>query len=166
MELSIVDAGKYLALLEQREKRTDTVPLAPASDGLNAPVGAATALKQAQIRFSDEQTAKIIAQYRQGASTYQLAAQYGCHRTTISLILRKAEIALHPQKITPPEKVTEIVELREQGKSYAEIVRILNCCSAQTVRTRLLQTDNEPYRLFTAESLDRTNKMPHTESLQ
>lgn len=48
--------------------------------------------KQKQKRLSDSEISQIVERYSEGASTYELAAAFGCHRSTISRALKESGI--------------------------------------------------------------------------
>lgn len=48
--------------------------------------------KQAQHPLTDAEIRKVVERYSAGASTYELAAEFGCHRSTISRALKKSGI--------------------------------------------------------------------------
>ena len=48
--------------------------------------------KQKQKRLSDDEIQQIVDKYKAGATTYELAAEFGCHRRTISRALKKSGI--------------------------------------------------------------------------
>ena len=49
---------------------------------------------QEQKRLNEEEIALLISEYKYGKSPYVLAEQFGCHRTTVSGILKKHGIAI------------------------------------------------------------------------
>ena len=56
------------------------------------PDTAVTAYKQKQKRLSDDEVRQIADRYSAGASTYELADEFGVHRSTISRVLKKCGI--------------------------------------------------------------------------
>lgn len=58
----------------------------------------------------------MVADYRAGGTTYTLAKKYGCHRTTISRVLKAHDVELANAPIDS-ETVDEIVRLYESGLS-------------------------------------------------
>lgn len=53
---------------------------------------------QEQKRLSDEEARELVALYKTGKSTYLLAKQFGCKRTTVSKILKKHGIEVNNRK--------------------------------------------------------------------
>ena len=51
-------------------------------------------IRQRQRRLTQAQADELAAQYEKGATVYQLAAQFGCHRTTVAERLKKAGIRM------------------------------------------------------------------------
>jgi len=100
-------------------------------------------IKQKQRRFSAEEELAVMADYADGGTVYSLAAKYGCHRTTISRILKAHEVELANAPIEP-EMVDEIVRLYESGLSMDATARqtgvsaktVLNHLRTRGVRTR------------------------------
>lgn len=52
------------------------------------------AYKQDQKRLSDDEIRQITEKYSAGASTYELATEFGCHRSTISRALKKSGVVV------------------------------------------------------------------------
>jgi lambda repressor-like predicted transcriptional regulator len=70
-----------------------------------------------------------------GATVYELAAEFGCHRTTVAERLKKAGIVMRLQ--SPEAVVTDAMEsLHRSGLSYPAIGKQLGY-SANTVRKYL-----------------------------
>ena len=63
---------------------------------------------------------------------YELAAEFGCHRTTVAVRLKKAGIAMRGQPATP-EAIDSMVRLYTIGLSFQEVGKQLGFC-ANTVR--------------------------------
>ncbi|GAB2523805.1 hypothetical protein GCM10027064_21560 [Microbacterium petrolearium] len=88
-----------------------------------------------QPRLSDEKIGQIVSAYETGKTVYELAAEYGCHRVTISAILKRRGVALRRM---PPsdEQVTEMIRLYETGLSLTQVGEHLGF-SATTVLHRI-----------------------------
>ncbi len=78
---------------------------------------------------------KMVARYKGGATVYELAAEFGCHRTTVAERLKKLEIVMRGQSPTP-EAVDSMVRLHSSGLSPLEVGKQLGFC-ANTVRNCL-----------------------------
>lgn len=51
-------------------------------------------IKQIQKVLSKSETKAVIQKYKDGATTYELAKEFTCHRTTISAVLKRNGIKL------------------------------------------------------------------------
>jgi hypothetical protein len=95
VDLSTADSNKWLTLLKahlEGQKQGDST----ASD--HQLLGS---LRQRQRRLTDAQVTEMAEKYQMGATVYELAAEYGCHRTTVAERLKKAGIAMRGQSPTP-----------------------------------------------------------------
>ena len=77
----------------------------------------------------------MAARYAAGATVRQLAAEYGCNRTTVSARLKDDGVPMRLQSPTS-ETVDSMVRLYESGLSIPEVGKKLGFC-ANTVRTYL-----------------------------
>jgi hypothetical protein len=84
----------------------------------DAPTG--NARRKAQPRISDEQAHRIAEGYLAGKTVYELAAEFGCHRVTISAILKRQGIALRLQPAAE-EEVERMITLYQSGLSLAAV---------------------------------------------
>lgn len=143
MDLSEADSNKWVKLRDHVAKSNSSVePIAVVrtrrDDG-----DVWRAIKQRQRRFTAEEELAVVAEYRAGGTVYTLAKKYGCHRTTISRILKSHDVEL-ANAPTEPETVDEIVRLYESGLSMdATATRtgvsaktVFNCLRKRDVRTR------------------------------
>lgn len=71
-------------------------------------------------RLSDEKVGQIVTAYETGKTVYELAAEYRCHRVTISAVLKRQGIALRRTSPTP-EQIDKMVHLYETGYSLAKV---------------------------------------------
>ena len=78
---------------------------------------------------------EIVARYEEGATVYEIAAEFGCHRTTVAAQLKKAGIAMQYQSPTS-EAIASMVRLYATGLSFQEVGKQLGFC-ANTVRKYL-----------------------------
>jgi DNA invertase Pin-like site-specific DNA recombinase len=97
--------------------------------------GAGGRQRKAQPPLSDERVGQVIAAYKLGKTVYELAAEYNCHRVTISAVLKWQGVALRRTSPTP-EQIEEMVCLYEDGYSLARVGDRLGV-SATTVFSRL-----------------------------
>ena len=129
MDLSTADSNKWLTLLKARlegQKRGDST----VSDyRLLGPI------RQRQRRLTEAQVVEMTTKYKAGATVYELAAEFCCHRTTVAERLKKAGIVMRLQ--SPDAVAIDSMEsLYQSGFSYPEIGRQLGY-SANTVRKYL-----------------------------
>lgn len=62
----------------------------------------------------------MAARYEEGATVYELAADFGCNRTTVAARLKKAGIVMRLQP-SSKEVVREMVRLYQSGLSLADV---------------------------------------------
>ncbi len=74
----------------------------------------------------------MAAKYEAGATGYELATEFGCHRATVAERLKKAGIVIRGQSPTP-EVIDSMVRLNTTGLSFQEVGKQLGFC-ANTVR--------------------------------
>ena len=79
-----------------------------------------SARRKAQPRISDEQARRIAEGYAAGRTVYQLAAEFGCHRVTISAVLKRQGVALRLQPAAE-EEVEQMITLYQSGLSLAAV---------------------------------------------
>lgn len=77
-------------------------------------------LRQRQKRLAPAQVAEMAARYAEGATVYELAAEFGVERTTVASRLKKAGVRMRRQSPTP-EQVDEMVRRYEAGLSMAKV---------------------------------------------
>lgn len=66
-------------------------------------------ITQHQKRLSKLEIQTICERYQNGASIYKLAADFGCHRRTISDTLKRNGVEVSHQAATKPELVKRII---------------------------------------------------------
>ena len=129
MALSTADSNKWL-LLKVGHVARQTPEVVTSSDyRLLGPI------RQRQRRLTGAQVAEMAAKYKSGATVYELAAEFGCHRTTVAERLKKAGIAMRGQSPTS-EDVCSMVRLHAGGLSFQDVGQQLGFC-ANTVRSCL-----------------------------
>jgi transposase len=77
-------------------------------------------------RLSEETIAELVAAYRAGTSSPELAERYGLSETGLIKVLRQAGATIRRQPMTEVE-IKQAVKLRNEGQSYDEIGRRLGC---------------------------------------
>jgi|GEM_PF-1057899 len=95
----------------------------------------ATKIRQQQTRLDESEVVRLIAEYRSGSTVYQLAARFGCHRTTVSECLKHHGVPMRMTRLTS-EQIDEAVRLYESGLSSAKVGKRIGA-NAETVRQRL-----------------------------
>lgn len=80
----------------------------------------------------------IAREYRTGKTVYELAIRYGCHRTTISALLKRYGVSMRLQPPTERQLI-EMLQLYGSGISLAGVGERLGF-SATTVRTYLVKS--------------------------
>jgi DNA-directed RNA polymerase specialized sigma24 family protein len=98
-------------------------------------------VRQQQKRLRPEEIERLVARYAAGATTYQLAVEFGCHRTTVSGALRRAGIHLQPGGLTE-KQIDKAIRLYEFGLSLQRVADQIGS-TAHTVRSRLIERGTE-----------------------
>ena len=111
--LSTADTNKWSTLLEKRH-RTSKSEATPVDYERTGPI------LQRQRRLTKAQVIEIAARYEEGATVYELAADFGCNRTTVAARLKKAGIVMRLQP-SSKEVVHEMVRLYQSGLSLADV---------------------------------------------
>lgn len=70
--------------------------------------------------LNDTEMARLVAHYRAGASVYELAVEFGVHRTIISQRLKGAGVQMRRQPLTT-DQVETAAALYATGMSLAEV---------------------------------------------
>ena len=83
------------------------------------------------------ETVQLIEGYLAGATVYELGRRFGIERRTVSVILKRNNIQMRRQGLTPTQ-IDEAVTRYEDGWSLARIGEQLDS-TPHTVRTRLLE---------------------------
>lgn len=89
--------------------------------------------KQKQKRLSDDEIRQIVDKYKAGATTYELAAEFGCHRRTISRALKKSGIEVSIKTESKDGVVATILHLYDDHMSALDIGKKLDI-GEKTVR--------------------------------
>ena len=129
MALSTTDTNKWLTLIESRLVEQTQ------KDHISSDYLLVGPISQRQRRLTKAQVAEMAAKYESGATVYQLAAEFGCHRTTVAERLKKAGCVMRLQSPTS-EVIDSMVRLSASGLSFHEVGEQLGCCT-NTVRSCL-----------------------------
>jgi len=92
--------------------------------------------RQQQTRLEPDQVTQIVAAYQSGATVYELADQFNCHRTTVSGMLKSRGVPMRRTSLTQAQ-VDRAVKLYETGLSLSKVGKLVGA-NAETVRQRLL----------------------------
>jgi DNA-directed RNA polymerase specialized sigma24 family protein len=88
-------------------------------------------------QLKEDEAREIVAEYKAGATVYQLGQRFGINRQTVSKILKRYGIKMRMGGLTP-DQVDEAVQLYEGGWSLARIGKRMGV-NDNTVRSRLLE---------------------------
>ena len=131
MALSTADSNKWLLLKEGHLERQTPEVITSSDYQLLGPIS------QRQRRLTEAQVAEMTAKYKAGATVYELAAEFGCHRATVAERLKKAGIVMRGRTPTI-EDIDSMANLIASGLSPQAVGENLGFC-ANTVRNHLLR---------------------------
>ncbi len=94
--------------------------------------------------LNDTEMARLVASYGAGATVYELAVEFGVHRTIISQRLKGAGFQMRLQPLTP-DQVADGMRLYASGLSLAEVGRGLGV-NASTIYKALVERGAEMRR--------------------
>ena len=86
--LSETDTQKYPILLKQIALVKSGVLISKPATSSSNDYKTANRIRQKKKRLTDNEIKELVAGYKQGATVYELAAQFGYHRTTASNYLK------------------------------------------------------------------------------
>ncbi len=89
--------------------------------------------QQHKHQFSNNEIAEMARQYRAGKTIYELADEYGCHRVTVSAILKRNGVTVSVEKSEKMFDPAKAAELYESGMKSKDIGIRLGV-SEQTIR--------------------------------
>ncbi|MCA0346229.1 MAG: helix-turn-helix domain-containing protein [Actinobacteria bacterium] len=101
------------------------------------------ARRKAQPRISDDHADRIAEGYAAGKTVYELATEFGCHRVTISAVLKRRGVTLRLRPATK-EEIERMIALYQSGLSLAAVGKNLGI-NASTV-LRYLRDNGVPTR--------------------
>lgn len=136
MALSTADSNKWLLLKEAHMERQTPEVITCSDYQLLGPI------RQRQRRLTGAQVAQMAAKYEAGATVYELAAEFGCHRASVAERLKKAGTVMRGQSPTP-QAINSMLLLCATGLSLQEVGKQLGFC-ANTVRNCLRERQIEP----------------------
>jgi DNA-binding CsgD family transcriptional regulator len=124
VELSAADANKWRPVLEFKHELpnslsdpdfTEQTNPGPADDYEEV-----RSIRQYQRRLTHEQLDRVVERYRQGATVYELAAEFGCNRKTISERLKRVGVQMRGGSPND-DQMDEMVRLYKSGLSLARV---------------------------------------------
>ena len=110
MALSTADSNKWLLLKEGHLEKQAPEVITSSDYRLNG------SIRQRQRRLTAAQVAEMALKYDAGATVYELAAEFGCHRATVAERLKKAGIMMRGQSPNP-EEIDSMARLVASGLS-------------------------------------------------
>lgn len=99
-----------------------------------------TSYKQQQKSLTDAELELVVQRYSEGASTYELAAQFGCHRSTISRALKKSGIEVTHEASKREALTEQVLQMYADYHKPVDIGKALGL-NAATVR-KILHENN------------------------
>src|ERR1039458_2488264 len=105
--LSTADSNKWLLLIEDHPERQTPEDITSSDYELLGPI------RQRQRRLTKASVIEMAVRYEEGASVYDLATEFGCHRTTVAERLKKLGIVMRLQS---PGAVT--IDSMEIGRAH------------------------------------------------
>ena len=122
MALSTADSNKWVLLKEGHLEKQAPEVITPSDYRLNGPI------RQQQRRLTGIQVSEMAARYEAGATVYELATEFGCHRTTVAERLKKAGFAMRGQPPTSGD-IDSMANLYVSGLSLTEVGQQLGFCA-------------------------------------
>jgi len=88
-----------------------------------------------KCHFVQQEAEEIIKGYtEQRLTVYQLSEKHGCHRNTISRLLKQHDVRVSNIRMTDAQ-IEQTIELYEVGWSLREIAKELGVCKSNVQRT-------------------------------
>ena len=131
MALSTADSNKWLLLIENRLARQTPEVITSSDYRLNG------SIRQRQRRLTEAQVVEMAAKYKAGATVYELANEFRCHRATVAERLKRAGVSMRGKSPTS-EEINSMANLIGSGLSPQVVGKQLGFC-ANTVRTCIQQ---------------------------
>jgi DNA-binding CsgD family transcriptional regulator len=88
--------------------------------------------KQLPLRLQQPEIEELLAQYQAGATIYELAAQFGIHRETVSNLLKRNGVRTRNRPLSPAQ-ISEAIAPYQKAKSIAAVGASIGC-DGNTVR--------------------------------
>ena len=135
MALSTADSNKWLLLKEGHLEKKAPEVITSSDYRLNG------SIRQRQRRLTEAEAVEMAAKCQAGATVYELAAEFGCHRATVAERLKKTGIVMRGQS-PRPEEIESMANLVALGLSPQSVGKQLGFC-ANTVRNCLREREIE-----------------------
>lgn len=120
------NSKNYIAVVQYRRKCHTTPveePVDPTiTDTSYDPNSTVKEITQQQKTLSQIEIQAVIQKYKAGASTYELADEFGCHRSTISAVLKRNGIVVTKRKVD----IATAIQMYESGKTTTEIAKFFD----------------------------------------
>ncbi|WP_167309723.1 helix-turn-helix domain-containing protein [Terrimesophilobacter mesophilus] len=129
VDLSTADADKWVSLLKLLHGSIKPQS-APDYEGV-------ALIRQRQRRLTTAEAERMIERYKDGVMVHELAAEFGCHRTTITERLKSAGVKIRLRAATT-KQVNDMIRLYESGLSMEKVADEVGI-SARTVFNYLKQ---------------------------
>lgn len=123
--LSGADYKKYRAILQAKRKITDNLK-SMMEETVDREVGEwgeaeVKQFRQIQKRLTDEEMEKVVQGYMSGRTVHQLTEEFGCHRQTISSILKQHGVKTDNRIAQKKLNADEIIAMYADMYSSTEI---------------------------------------------
>lgn len=120
------NSKNYIAVVQYRRKCHD-IPVEEPKDPTVTDMSYDTnsivkEITQQQKTLSQAEVQAVIQKYEAGASTYELADEFGCHRSTISAVLKRNGIVVTKRKVD----IAVAIQMYESGKTTTEIAKFFD----------------------------------------
>lgn len=156
MGLTGADSRSYKAIIRAKRQITDTPDVGDPTSGEREETvvsgrvvdgfgeTSTKSLRQEQKRLSPEEIESVVAEYESGKTTYELAEQFGCHRQTISDILKKRGVKVNKGSALRKLDGDKVIAMYAEMHTSAEIAEqfdvrpqaIIRCLKANGVKIR------------------------------
>jgi DNA-directed RNA polymerase specialized sigma24 family protein len=122
--------GRYLNPCDQGQRLRDLLEIVPLE-----PQNVNPRAKRRVRKLPPVEVERLVMRYRAGATMGELAADFGIHRETVGLHLKRQQVEARLRPLTP-EQTQEAALLYARGLSSAKVGEQLGC-SADAVRHAL-----------------------------
>lgn len=129
MDLSETYSNNY-SIIREYVKGNKPTPVKPTIDPSITdlsydPNSTVKTITQQQKFLSELETQTICKKYQEGSSVYELAAEFGCHRRTVSDVLKRNGVTVSHKATEKPELVKRVIELYAEMKTPKEVGAIV-----------------------------------------